>query len=536
MAIGESLCCPRPNVLRASKEILNPEAFLVRCKRALARVLRKSIFCACTGLVLLMLPPFAIARENRKPNIVFILADDLGYGDVQCLNPRGKIPTPEMNRFAASGMIFTDAHATSALCSPSRYGILTGRYNWRSTLQRGVLWGRSKPLIAPDRLTVAELLKQNGYDTGCFGKWHLGMTLPNQPNWDRLIPDGPLTRGFDEYFGITASLDIPPYGFIHNDRFTAPLNTEKELAKGRRGAAQADFEAVNVLPAITAKAVDYVRQEAPKKKPFFLYFPLTSPHVPLAPTKEWQGKSGLGDYADFVMETDWAIGRVLAALDETGATSNTLVIVTSDNGCSPFIGVEDLEKHGHFPSAQFRGYKSDIWDGGHHEPFLVRWPGVVKPGTRSDAIICLSDFIATCADILGVKLPSNAAEDSMSFLATLRNPAKPAREIIVHHSGEGYFAIREGKWKLELCPGSGGWGKPSNTLAKKEQLPPVQLYDLSKDIGETNNVEAQHPHTVAKLTKMLKEQIADGRSTPGPKETNDVNVVILKPIPERELD
>jgi arylsulfatase A-like enzyme len=345
-----------------------------------------------------------------------------------------------------------------------------------------------------------------------------------------------LTRGFDEYFGITASLDIPPYGFIHNDHFTAPLNTEKELAKGRRGAAQQDFEAVNVLPKITEKAVDYVRREAPKKKPFFLYFPLTSPHAPLAPTKDWQGKSGLGDYADFVMETDWAIGQVLRALDETGVTSNTLVIVTSDNGCSPFIGVEDLEKHGHFPSAQFRGYKSDIWDGGHREPFLVRWPGIVKPGARSDSMICLSDFIATCADILGVKLPGHAAEDSVSFLATLRDPATPVRQVIVHHSGEGYFAIRDGNWKLELCPGSGGWGKPSNTLAKKEHLPAVQLYDLSKDIGETNNVESAHADIVARLTKMLKEQIADGRSTPGPKETNDVNVVILKPIPEKELD
>lgn len=470
------------------------------------------------------------ASQPPHPNIVFILADDLGYGDVHCLNPdRGKIPTPEMDAFAKSGMVFTDAHSSAAICSPSRYSILTGRYGWRSRLQSGALPGFYRPsLIDSNRLTVAGLLKQHGYDTACFGKWHVGLTMPRGANWNQPIPDAPTTRGFDEFFGIAASLDMAPYAFIQNDRFIAPLDAQKQYLPGRRGPAQADFEAVDVLPTLTRKAVDYVRKEAEKKKPFFLYFPLTSPHTPLVPTKEWQGKSGLGDYGDFVMETDWAVGQVLNALDQSGVAGNTLVIVTSDNGFAPYVGAAKLEAQGHFPSAQFRGYKSDIWDGGHHEPFLVRWPGVVKPGSKCDSLICLSDFMATCAEILGVKLPGNAGEDSFSIMPALRDPTKPVRDVIVHHSGDGFFSIRQGQWKLELCPGSGGWGKPTNVAAKEDGLPDVQLYDLSNDIGETKNLQAGHPEVVARLKKLLEKQIADGRSTPGGKQTNDVKIEVMK--------
>lgn len=470
----------------------------------------------------------AFAAESNHPNIVFILADDLGYGDVQCLNPRGKIPTPQLDHLAANGMIFTDAHATSSVCTPSRYSILTGRYNWRSRLQHGVFGGFSEPLIARDRLTLPALLKQHGYTTACIGKWHLGMTLPRGTNWNEPIPNGPITRGFDEFFGISASLDMPPYAFIHNDRFIKALDTEKELYPKRRGPAASDFEAVDVLPTLKCKAVEYVHEKSRQKQPFFLYLALTSPHTPLAPTKEWQSKSGLGDYGDFVMETDWAIGEVLHALDETGAASNTLVIATSDNGCAPYIGVDALEKQGHFPSAQFRGYKSDIWDGGHRIPFITRWPGNVKPGSRNDALICLDDLMATCAEILGAKLPDNAGEDSVSFLSALRGQSGKARETIVHHSINGRFAIREGKWKLELCPGSGGWGKPGDAAAQKQGLPNVQLYNLSSDMGETKNVQAEHPDIVTHLKKLLDQQIANGRSTPGPKQTNDAKIVVEK--------
>jgi arylsulfatase A len=469
------------------------------------------------------------AHPTSFPNLVFILADDLGYGDVHCLNPRGRIATPNLDRLAAAGMVFTDAHSSSSVCTPSRYSLLTGRYNWRSRLQEGVLNGFSEPLIDRRRLTVAALLKQHGYATACIGKWHLGLTLPEKSDLNRPILDDPRTRGFDEFFGISASLDMPPYAFILNDRFTAPIDTEKELYKGRRGPAAADFEAVDVLPTLTRKAVEYIQDPARRNKPFFLYLALNSPHTPLAPTKEWQGKSGLGDYGDFVMETDWAVGQVLAALDRAGVAANTLVIATSDNGCAPYIGVKELEKKGHFPSAQFRGYKSDIWDGGHRLPFLVRWPGKVKPGSTTGALICLGDLMATCADILGVTLPENAGEDSVSFLPVLlgHSPKSP-RATIVHHSINGRFAIREGSWKLELCPGSGGWDAPTDAAAMKEGLPAVQLYDLDKDSGETRNVEAEHVDVVERLTKRLERIIADGRSTPGAKQTNDVTIVVMK--------
>jgi len=469
-----------------------------------------------------------VATESLIPNIVYILADDLGYGDVQCLNRKGKIATPHLDRLAAGGMIFTDAHSSSSVCTPSRYSILTGRYNWRSRLQSGVFGGFSTPLIAPERLTVPALLKQHGYTTACIGKWHLGMTLREKGDFSQPIQNNPTTRGFDEFFGISASLDMPPYAFIQNDRFTAPVDTEKELWKDRRGPAQSDFEAVDVLPTLTRRTVKYIREKAAAKKPFFLYLALTAPHTPIAPTKEWRGRSGLGDYGDFVMQVDGTVGEVLAALDQAGIASNTLIIATSDNGCSPAAGIKEMEKHGHFPSAQFRGYKSDIWDGGHRVPFLVRWPGKVKPGSQSNALICLGDLMATCADILGVKLPDNAGEDSVSILPAMLDSSKAVRATLVSHSINGRFAIRQGNWKLELCPGSGGWGKPTDPAAKKQGLPAVQLYDLSHDIGETKNVQADHPEVLEQLTKLLEQQIAGGRSTPGPQQTNDARIVVIK--------
>ena len=277
-------------------------------------------------------------------------------------------------------MIFTDAHSSSSVCTPTRYGILTGRYNWRTRLQSGVLNGYSEPLIAKDRLTVPAFLKQHGYTTACIGKWHLGMDIPKgQPS--PAIADGPTTRGFDSYFGISASLDMPPFAFIENDRFTEPLTTTKKWQ--RSGPAAASFEAVDVLPTFTRKAVEFIGTQAKTGKPFFLYMPLNSPHTPIVPSKEWQGKSGLGAYGDFVMETDWAVGEVLAALDKAGVGGNTLVILTSDNGCSKAAGIPALQAKGHHPSADMRGSKADIFDGGHRIPFIARWPDRTKAGSRS---------------------------------------------------------------------------------------------------------------------------------------------------------
>jgi arylsulfatase A-like enzyme len=476
----------------------------------------------------------AAAAQPSRPNLLFILADDLGYGDVRANYPDSKIATPNLDRLAAAGMRFTDAHSSSAVCTPTRYNILTGRYNWRTHLQSGVLGGYSPPLIAPDRLTVGKLLQQNGYTTAGIGKWHLGMTwsrlssaTTNAEGWridyTQPIADGPITRGFDSFFGIAASLDMPPYLFIANDRTVGQPTTNKTWI--RKGPAAADFEAVDVLPTLTRKAVEFISRQAGVAKPFFLYLPLASPHTPIVPTAEWQSRSGLNAYADFVMQTDAAVGEVLAALDRTGAATNTLVIFTSDNGCSPSANFEELEAKGHHPSGPLRGMKADIFDGGHRVPFLVRWPGQVKPGTTSDQLICLGDFMATCADLLGAKLPANAAEDSVSFLPALRGIDRaPLREALVHHSINGSFAIRQGQWKLALGPDSGGWSVPKPGTPAAKQLAGVQLYDLAADPGERKNLQAGQPEIVARLTKLLETYLLKGRSTPGPAQTNDVPV------------
>jgi arylsulfatase A-like enzyme len=470
------------------------------------------------------------ADAPQRPNIVYMLCDDLGYGDVHCLNlDRGKIATPHFDQLRSEGMAFTDAHAGSSVCTPTRYGILTGRYSWRTSLQSGVLNGYSPPLIARDRLTVAGLLKRHGYATGCIGKWHLGLKF-GEPIYTTPLQDGPTHHGFDYFYGISASLDMPPFVYIENDRFTKPATVEKKWL--RKGAAAPDFEAEDVLPTLTRKAQEYIgghAAEARAGNPFFLYLAFNSPHTPILPTKEFQGKSGLGKYGDFVMETDWAAGQVLEALEKAQLSQNTLVIFTSDNGCSPAAGIPELEKQGHYPSAVFRGYKADIWDGGHRIPFIVRWPGKVAAGSHSDQLICLTDLMATCAELLGETLPPSVAEDSVSILpALLHEDHAPLREAVVHHSINGMFAIRQGPWKLELCPGSGGWSAPRDPAARKSGLPLLQLYDMAADVGERANLQERNPEIIARLTKLLEKYVADGRSTPGPAQPNDVSVDIHK--------
>lgn len=496
------------------------------------------------GAAALALPQISrgAATPTAKPNIVYILADDLGYGDIKRLNPEGKIATPNLDRLAATGMAFTDAHSSSAVCTPTRYGILTGRYNWRSRLKNGVLGGFSPRLIEEGRLTVPTFLKNLGYTTAAIGKWHLGMDWPLkdggsvQGNPDRAnvdyakpIANGPLAVGFDSYFGIAASLDMPPYVFIENDRVTKVPTTEKQWI--RMGPAAADFEAVDVLPTLIRRAVETLGKNAASAKngkPFFLYLALTAPHTPILPTPEWQGKSGISAYADFVMEVDAAVGQVLAALDRDGLTDSTLLFFASDNGCSTAAGYPELLAKGHNPSYHFRGQKADIYDGGHRIPFLVRWPGRVKAGATSDQLVCLTDLMATLAGVLGEKLPDTAAEDSVSLLPALLGEAKaPLREAVVHHSINGSFSIRQGKWKLELCPGSGGWSSPKpneDTTA----LPLIQLYDLENDISEQINVQDKHPEVVERLTKLLEKYAAEGRSTPGAPQPNTGEVDIWK--------
>ena len=493
-----------------------------------------------------------------NPNIIYILCDDLGYGDVRCLNENGKIATPNMDRLAAGGMIFTDAHSGSAVCSPTRYGIITGRYSWRSPLQSGVLGGLSPRLIEQGRMTVASLLKEHGYATGCIGKWHLGMDWaklagkdvtdlsvekPDQVHnvdYAQPIKNGPNSVGFDYYYGISASLDMVPYTFIENDRVTVlptvdksfPMTEGRKSGATRAGPAAPDFETRDVLPTLTRKAAEFVAghaADAHAGKPFFLYLPLNAPHTPIVPNAQWQGKSGISPYADYVMETDWAVGEVLKALDEHGLAENTLVFMASDNGCSPSANFAELAEKGHNPSYVFRGTKADIWDGGHHIPFLARWPGQIKAGSNSDQITWLGDLMATCAEVVGAKLPENAAEDSVSILPALLGKAgKPLHEAIIHHSINGSFAIRQGNWKLELCSGSGGWTDPKPGTAAAQKLPPVQLYDMTADIGEKSNIQFDHTEMIDRLTRLLEKYVADGRSTPGTPQKNDVPIELWK--------
>lgn len=490
-------------------------------------------------LFLSLLSPVFCLGAPVRPNFIVILADDLGFGDVACLNPgRGRIATPQMDAMAAQGMVFTDGHSTSAVCTPSRYSLLTGRYSWRSRLQSGVLSGTSPPLIASGRMTVAGVLKRGGYATACIGKWHLGMTLP-KPLDSGGIAEGPVTRGFDHFFGISASADMPPYAWIENDRFTEPPTATKELHLGRRGPAAPGFTAEDVLPTLVKRSVAWI--QARKDQPFFLYLALNSPHTPLNPGVEWRGRSGLGTYGDFVMQTDAAVGEVLRAVDEAGLAEKTLVLFTSDNGCAPYVGdssgvdpmphsnddIRGLEQRGHFPSAGMRGYKSDLWEGGHRVPFLVRWPGVVAAGVRCGQLVSQVDVMATFAGLAGVALPGDAGEDSVDFQSLLRGGAAPVRESLVHQSIDGSLAIRAGDWKLLLCAGSGGWSK-APPVAAGEAKAMVQLYDLAKDPGERENLAGAHPEVVGRLTAALERLVAEGRSTPGPRLANDVAVRIRK--------
>ena len=493
----------------------------------------------------------AADAATRPPNLVVIYADDLGYGDVQCFNPdRGKIPTPRIDRLARESMRFTDAHSSSGVCSPSRYALLTGRYHWRSRLQAGIVnpWG--PPLIAPDRLTVAGLARQHGYRTACIGKWHLGWNWPipagraavfktapkretpateeQRDVWREVfsqpVGGGPTTRGFDVYFGTDVP-NWPPFCFIDQDRTVGIPSEFLPAAKLRDnqasvpGPALADWTLEPILPTLTDRAIAFISDAAGRKEPFLLYLPLTTPHTPLAVNEEWRGRSGLGPYADLVMETDAAVGRVLDALEASEAAADTLVVFTSDNGCAPYIGKPEMEAQGHFPSGPLRGAKSDAWEGGHRVPFIVRWPGVVAPGSVCRELVHQADLIRTFADVLGATLPDDAGEDSLSLLPLLEGRAAPVREHAISASVNGVPALRRSSWKYIAGPGSGGWGQGG------DQSQPVQLYDLGADIGETRNLAADMPETVAEMQALLEELITAGRSTPGPARKNDVDVI-----------
>lgn len=485
------------------------------------------------------------AETNDRPNIIFILADDMGIGDVS--HNGGLAPTPHLDRLAAGGMRMTDAHTTSSVCTPTRYGILTGRYNWRSRLKSGVLFGPDQPLIPTERKTIAQFLNERGYRTGVVGKWHLGLgwqtmpdgeLFPGTPESERARPfkelhksawtidysqpvtGGPNQLGFDESFIIPASLDMFPYVYLRDDHVVEEPTTIK--AFHRPGPAAASFEAVNCLRDFARESREFIASS--DEQPFFLYLPLSSPHTPIVPSQDWKGKSDLSEYGDFLMETDWVVGQVLDQLDELNLTDQTLMVFTTDNGCSPQAKIPELQAKGHSPNGKLRGHKADIFDGGHRVPFLVHWPAVVEAGTRSDQLVSTVDAFATFADVIGAKIeiPDDVAEDSFSFLPILRGVDEAVRPFLIHHSINGSFAIRQGRWKLNLCAGSGGWSNPRPPKAlKAKSLPPVQLYDMQADIAESNNLIEHQPDIADSLADLLVEAIANGRTTPGEKVANE---------------
>ncbi|MBX3747026.1 MAG: arylsulfatase [Verrucomicrobiae bacterium] len=495
-----------------------------------------------------------------RPNLVYILTDDQGYGDVSSFHPTGRIRTPHLDRLAREGLRFTDAHSGSSVCTPTRYGILTGRYAWRSRLAQGVLGGLSPHLIPPDRLTLAAFLQSQGYRTACIGKWHLGMdwsVLPDRTinvlgiesrdqvwnvDFAQPIRNGPNPLGFHRFYGISASLDMVPYAYIENDRVTQVPDRDADFPwfhgrdrRTRRGPTAPGFDAMEVLPEFTRQAVAFVEERAADARagrPFFLYLALASPHTPIVPTPEWQGHTRLNAYADFTVQTDAAIGEVLSALRRNGLESSTLVAFAADNGCSPEADFPALAAAGHHPSGPFRGHKADIFEGGHRVPFIARWPGRIPPGSHYPHPVSLNDLFATVADILDQPLPPDTAEDSVSLRQVLFGTrSDPVRESIIHHSINGTFALREGPWKLILAPDSGGWSEPRPGSPAARDLPPVQLYHLERDPGERDNLHAHHPEIVQRLVRLLEQDVARGRSTPGPRQANDRSVDIWRGHP-----
>jgi len=425
------------------------------------------------------------AAAGPRPNIVYILFDDLGYGESPAFREGCEFKTPTIDRLAREGMRFTDAHSASAVCTPTRYGILTGRYPLRIG-QDGVLTTFSAPIIRADDVTVGSLLQAHGYHTGCFGKWHLGMRWPAElarageeaVPLGTVVTDGPITRGFDTFLGFTHARNMGM--IIEQDRVVAKVKP------------------VEVQPLVIERAAAYVTQRAATGKPFFLYLPLAVPHNPIVPAEAFVGTSGAGPYGDWIFQGDAAVGRILAALDEAGVAGNTLVIVTSDNGAAGR------------PYAPLRAAKASIYEGGHRVPFVARWPGVIEQGAVCSETICLNDLMATAADILGAELPADAGVDSFSILPALRGQPGPLREATIHQSFAGDRAIRKGDWKLIAFKKRG----PEAAAEGLKKWSRQELYDLRADLGEARDLATAEPAVAAELRALLDETIARGRSRP----------------------
>ena len=490
------------------------------------------------------------ADTKRRPNIVLILADDLGYGDVQCYNPESRVPTPNLNRLAKQGMRFTDAHSPCTVCTPTRYSLMTGQMAFRVPRGGTVFTGAGGPsLITLERLTLPEMLQEKGYTTACFGKWHIGMTFYDHAgnpidkggldavkriDYSRTITGGPVDHGFDLFFG-TACCPTTDwlYAYIDGNRIPVPPTVQlnrSELPKhpysndNRPGMVAPDFDVQEVDMKFLEKSQSFLTHhvnETPEK-PFFLFHSTQAVHLPSFPGDEFKGKTASGPHGDFIFELDYIVGKLMTTLDDLGIADETLVLFSSDNGPEVPTVYHMRHDHDHDGARPWRGVKRDNWEGGHRVPMIVRWPGKVAAGTTSDQITSLTDVMATVAEIVDADLSSDTAEDSFSMLPAFlgTDVGKPIRPYILQQGfgGTRYLAIRRGKWKYLAHKGSGGNRYEKHSLLKEYFLPdtapdaPGQLYNLEADPGETNNLAIQEPEIAAELQNLLKDSLASGRS------------------------
>lgn len=487
-----------------------------------------------------------VAHADQPPrmNVLVLYADDLGFGDLSIQNPESKIPTPNLDSLAHSAMRFTDGHSSSGICTPSRYALLTGRHHWRDF--HGIVNAFGGTVFKPERLTLPEMMQQSGYQTAAIGKWHLGWDwdsmkkpgvkpikdgrksafTPDAFDWTQSIPDGPLAHGFDSYFGDTV-INFPPYCWIENDHVQKAPDVMMDTAKWkpikegnwecRGGPMASDWDPYKNIPTITKRGVDFITQQKESDKPFFLYFAFPSPHAPIIPNDKFDGKSKAGPYGDFVFETDDAIGQLLGALETSGQADSTIVIFSADNGSEKYAYARD-EKYDHWSSTPFRGLKRDIYEGGHHVPFMIRWPGMTKPKATTNALVSQIDIMATLAGYVGFELPDDAAEDSHDLLPLIRGETESVRTSHVHNTRQGAYAMRDGDWLLVAAKDGYGSGRNKAWEAKHgysaDDKSAVELYDLSTDIGQRNNVAADHPDKVAELQALLVKIRNQGHSAP----------------------
>lgn len=531
-------------------------------RRSICLLLLANFFALMTGFEV---------HAAGQPNVVFILADDLGIGDVKCFGgDRCQIPTPNYDRIAREGVKFTDAHPDVSHCVPTRMALMTGRHPWRfAPPKENGPWGYLTPRFSTNTLTLGKLMQGGGYRTGYVGKWHLGTTMPTTDgkvqgpenvDFTKPLLVSPNDYGFDATFILPGSLDMFPYVFVKNGVFQGDVTAQKGWsAFNRVGPAAEDFEDTKVLDTFSSQAEQFLADSKKHSQPFFLFLALTAPHTPISPSYDFEGTSGIGLYGDFVHETDHCVGRVLAALDELEISENTLVIATSDHGAGAYAGnirkatpfqFQELEQLGHFSGGIYRGFKFSVYEGGLRIPFVARWPKVIPPGSECKQVIGLVDVMATLADLSEAKLPASAGPDSFSFLSLLRDPSGPETRPTLVQQSSNAFSIRQGKWKLALCPGSGCAGRFGNRPTRDEawkaareqfgraperselmQAPFVQLFDLESDPGESNNLAAEHPEKVAELKALLDESISRGRTTPGANLSNDREVNPISGVP-----